>query len=358
MSLRKRGGHWHYRFKYKRQEYTGNTNLAATPQNKNAALAIKIEALGALKKGKLPAEKIETIRFCDAVMKFLPWAKIQYRAHPNSYMRIKTSLSSALNFMSKLPVCAIDPAKVDDYKTWRGKEHQVRDITIRHDLHALSVFFKYAIRHHWASVNPIKEVEIPSDSDAERIHPLSIQEEAEYFRRACKYPDLHDVCRLMINQGVRPEEATTLAKSDVDFEKGTIHITRGKSKAARRYLDMTTESREILKRRMNGPSQWIFPSKRKPNSHIGRINSAHDSLVAKAAREGVVINWVPYDCRHTFATRIAETGTDLVTLASLLGHGSTRCVYKYVHPTTEHKKRAMKKYDRTITMAKRKSSSK
>ena len=35
-----------------------------------------------------------------------------------------------------------------------------------------------------------------------------------------RYPNLHDVCRLMITQGVRPEEATSFAKKDVDFENG------------------------------------------------------------------------------------------------------------------------------------------
>ena len=60
-----------------------------------------------------------------------------------------------LSYMGKLAVSAIDRAKIDDYKTWRADKHEVRDITIRHDLHALSAFFKCAIRHHWASADPI-----------------------------------------------------------------------------------------------------------------------------------------------------------------------------------------------------------
>jgi len=300
MSLRAKYGKWNYRFEYRGREYTSNTELDATPQNRREAEEIESDYLKELKKGKRPTHEIEITPFCEAVAKFLVAAQVKYRAHPNSFKRIKTSLSSALVYFDKEPVCAIDAAGVDNYKTWRGTEHEVRDITIRHDLHALSVFFQYAIRHHWAVENPIDRVEIPSDADAERIHVLTAEEEEDYFRRAKRFPNLHDVGRLMINQGMRPEEVTVLAKADVHLATGVIHVCRGKSKAAKRDLNMTTESREILERRMKGDSPWIFPSARKPGWHIGRINSAHDSIVAKAAEEGVVIDFVPYDFRPYF----------------------------------------------------------
>jgi integrase len=356
MSQRKRSGKWHYRFKYKGQEYTGSTDLAATPQNMREAGEIEAEALRSLKKGKLPTAKIEFITFRDAVQKFLLWAEAEYRAHPNSFKRIRTSLSSALEKFNKAPVSAIDGAEIDDYKTWRATKHEVRDITIRHDLHALSVFFAYAIRHHWASSNPIEEVKIPSDAEAERIHVLTYEEESDYFRRAAKHPDLFDVGRIMVNQGCRPEEVTQLAKKDVNLETNKLFVC-SKTRAGRRHLDMTAETREILERRMKGDSPWIFPSKKKRGSHIGRINSAHDRLVAEAAKEGIAIDYVPYDLRHTFATRAAQAGIDLPTLASLLGHGSTRCLHKYVHPTAEHKSAAMKRFDRAIRRGKQQSRS-
>lgn len=356
MSLRKRSGKWHYRFKFKGQEYSGSTDLDATPQNKGDAGEIETEARKQLKIGKRPASELEVIQFTAAVPKFSAWAKNKYRAHPNTFKRIMSSLSSALVRFDKLPVSAIDAAKVDDYQTWRAEEHEVRDITIRHDLHALSTFFQYAVRHHWALSNPIEEVDIPSDAEAERIHVLTSVEEDDYFRRAARLPDLHDVGRLMINQGMRPEEVTSLAKPNVNFQTGKIYVARGKTKAAKRHLDMTTESRQILERRMAGASKWIFPSKKKRGSHICRINSAHDRIVAEAAKDGVLIEFVPYDFRHTFATRaVTEDGIDLATLAALLGHGSIRCVYKYVHPTDEHKCAAMKRIDRRIKRLKKKS---
>lgn len=119
-------------------------------------------------------------------------------------------------------------------------------------------------------------------------------------------------------------------------------------------LDMTTESREIIGRRMNGDSRWIPPSDRLHGSHIGRLNSVHDRIMAEAEKDGIDLLFVMYDLRHTFATRMAIDGTDLTTLAQILGHSSIRCVKKYVHPAADHKKRAMKRYDRTMKRAKQK----
>jgi site-specific recombinase XerD len=43
------------------------------------------------------------------------------------------------------------------------------------------------------------------------------------------------------------------------------------------------------------------------------------------------LHFVLYEFRHTFATRMGESGVDAITLAKLLGHGSLRTVLRYCH---------------------------
>src|SRR5438132_1556625 len=91
---------------------------------------------------------------------------------------------------------------------------------------------------------------------------------------------------------------------------------------------------------------------RKPGKHIARLNGAHDRLCEKAKKASVSLTFVLYDFRHTFATRLAQAGIDLATLAAILGHSSIRIVQRYVHPTAEHKRSAMLRYDEILKIQK------
>jgi integrase len=140
----------------------------------------------------------------------------------------------------------------------------------------------------------------------------------------------------MLNHRLRPAEALSLAKNDVDLDRGQIHSRYGKTRAAHRTLDLITDSRRVLAARVNPSSPWIFPSGQRVGKHLGKMNSAHDRLCAKAG-----LHFVLYDFRHTFATRMAQAGVDLSSLAAILGHESIRIVQRYVHVTAEHKRQAM-----------------
>ena len=57
-----------------------------------------------------------------------------------------------------------------------------------------------------------------------------------------------------------------------------------------------------------------------------------------------------YDFRHTFATRAAESGMPVATLAKILGHADLRSVMKYVHVRQEAQDRAMAVFEESTTM--------
>ena len=262
----------------------------------------------------------------------------EHRDHENTPKRLRTSFASLLRFFGSKPVPSIIEGPINDYMAWRRMEHQVKEITVRHDLHALSKFFGYAIGHNWAKRNPVQGIEIPSDADSVRMYILTQAEEMSYFQTATSeftitikgiihnhgpFRDLHDVGRLILLQGNRPEEIYNLQRADVDLEKGKFCVRKGKSRAARRELQLP-ESREILARRLSMPaSPWEFPSPKRAGLPITKLNGSREKVL-----EATGLSFVLYDLRHTFATRAAERGMPLPLLAKILGHANMRSIEK------------------------------
>lgn len=91
----------------------------------------------------------------------------------------------------------------------------------------------------------MRGVEIPSDKDAVRIHVLSATEESLYFEAATRYPALHHLGRLMINQGCRPEEILALQVGDVDLERSRLAIRIGTSSGPPAIAAHIGESRDL-----------------------------------------------------------------------------------------------------------------
>lgn len=373
MPLRKRDGMWHYRFWVDGHEYTKSTDLAATERNRNAAARKEAKDRELVITGRAHELKLEVKSFNDAAREFLQWARGEYTAHPATARRLDVSFASLKKFFGKRPVSIVLSGHVNDYKSWRRSEHGVREVTIRHDLHALSKAYRYFISHNWARANPVKREDIPSDKDAVRMHVLTAAEEMLYFAAAGEGSALYDSGRLILNQGCRPDEILQLRPDDVDLERGRVSIRDGKSRAARRHLKLTTESREICVRRLSLGEPWLFPGKR-PGSRLTKLNGVHGRILDALAvckcghrsqehedgkcrcgcaefREASRLAFVMYDFRHTFATRAAEAGMPVASLAAILGHSDLRSVMRYVHVRQDAQDRAMLDFERTTIAA-------
>lgn len=325
---------WHYRFQVEGRTYYGPTGLAGTARNKIVAMRIETEVRRAVLDGRADTLKLDARPFDEAAELFLKWAEGEHRDRPATARRLAVSFTSLKAFFGTRIVHTISPGLVEDYKSTRRTKHEVRDVTLRHDLHALSKFFRYAIKHNWARENPVSQVSIPSDADAIRMHVLTEEEEFRYFEAAKRYPNLYDVARLILLQGMRPEEVMTLRQEDVDFGKGRLFIRRGKTAAARRTLKLRPETLTILQKRCDG-GDWVFPGKKAGNP-ITKLNNSHEKVLSATS-----LRFVLYDLRHTFATRTAQRGVDLATLAAILGHSGIRLVQRYVHVTQAHQDAAM-----------------
>src|SRR6478752_4690211 len=87
---------------------------------------------------------------------------------------------------------------------------------------------------------------------------------------------------------------------------------------------------------------WVWPAPTR-SGHIepSSLRKQHTNAFATIAKEASKRNEKPmrpfvlYSLRHTFLTRLGESGCDAWTLARIAGHASIGISARYVHPTEE-----------------------
>jgi integrase len=138
---------------------------------------------------------------------------------------------------------------------------------------------------------------------------------------------------------VRPEECYRLVWDSITWENGrngTLLVTHGKTKAARRVVPMTPKVRHTLETRWDTcgrPTEgYVWPAPTK-SGHIelSTLKKQH----SRALRLSKVRPFVPYSLRHTFLTRLGQSGCDVWTLARIAGHSSIAISARYVHPSED-----------------------
>lgn len=240
---------------------------------------------------------------------------------------------------------------VEDFKSARKLERIqwannrfVTGATVNRALTTLKLLFHQAERSGYAVKNPVVGVSMfrePLDS----MRVISFEEQAAYLAEASQ--PLHDIAKIILDTGMRPEEVFRMRVENLDFKLKAIFNPHGKTKAARRTIPMTDDARSLLELRVKEATKlgtpYVFPSPHYVQRPIGSVKKAHS---AAAERANIKRHFRLYDLRHTFATRAVASGTDLPTLSSLLGHASILMTMRYVHPAAEQKRTAMEKFEK------------
>lgn len=257
------------------------------------------------------------------------------------------------------------PVNVTVFDVQKYREHLLaagrKPAGLNRRLASLRTFFAWAMANDLATTNPAAPVQ--GQSEVRRPpKALSAQEVYRLQRTAAEQRQLavakadgassptviaawrdEALLNLLLYTGLRVGEAAALRLDDLVLgeRSGKVIVRSGKGRKYRE-LPLHKEARQALaaylKVRPSGEDDHLFLGQRGPLGSRGIQMQL--AALGKAAEVAVT----PHVLRHTFGTRLLrEAGTDLVTVAALMGHASIATTQIYTQPGEADMIRAVEK---------------
>ncbi len=271
--------------------------------------AIKEEFL----QGKVTQEEKRPIYFVELADLYTEdYAKVNKKSWKTDVSYIKGMRE---HFKDKL-INSITPQDVEQYKKKRIKEG-VKLTTVNKCLQILSKMINLAISWRYLKHNPVKEVKKYPEEPFRRKRVLSPEEEERLFT-AIIPSHLRSMIRIFLNTGLRRKELFQLTWGNVNFESHQIFISDTKTSRSR-YIPMNeTVYAELKALNPNGIRKGLVFVNPKTVKAFVDIRRAFYG----ACRRAKIDNLILLDLRRTFATRLLESGVDIISVGQLLGHTS------------------------------------
>lgn len=239
----------------------------------------------------------------------------------------KTSLKflkgKTLRFIKRSDLERVKTARAET-KTKHGKER--KPATIVKEMSYISGVFSMAVDDDLCEYNPCSRVSMPK---FDNVMDLILREEnEEAFFSSFDSQWTADICKMVLNTGLRQKDIMFLTKFQVDLADGVIRRTQGKTKR-RVEIPLNDEAREILERRVQSEAgEYLFPS-----PVTGKPGGSVRHTMQRACQRAEIPIVTIRDLRRTFGTRLHEKGYDDTTVAQLLGHADLRSIHRYKRGT-------------------------
>ena len=202
--------------------------------------------------------------------------------------------------------------------------------TYRQVLAALKFLYCITLGRPW-------EVErIPFPRRPRDVFPRVVgREQLVHFFAALRSPKYRVLFLTCYAAGLRISEACALRVEDIDSRRMVIRVRYAKG-SKQRYTVLSPQLLVALREywKIARPPEWMFPGQGK--SLFICPNTARQVFRAACDKVGLGTWCTPHTLRHSFATHLLESGTQLVVIQALLGHSSIRTTTAYTHVRTDH----------------------
>lgn len=269
-----------------------------------------------LKEHPLSQENIDAFRHFQSILLLKGYSKSTIRTYCNEFHFL-------LRNLRENPVDALGKEHVQSYLLWLMQRKGYSEAHVHTAVNALKFYFEQVAGRE-------KEFyDLPRPKKPSKLPDILAEEEMLSLILGTK--NLKHRCLLMTSYsaGLRVSELVGLKITDIDSRRMMIHIRNGKGKKDR-MVPLSERLLEALREyyRQYHPREYLFEGE---GGGQYSARSAQEVLAQAKKKMGITKKGSIHMLRHSYATHLLESGTDIRYIQALLGHESLMTTMRYTH---------------------------
>jgi integrase/recombinase XerC len=274
--------------------------------------------------------------------KFFTYLSSERRLSLHTFTNYRRDLQHAVTFCTKQQIAHwrdVDSHHVRAFVSWRHRAG-LGGRSIQRNLSALRSFYNYLLREAVVTHNPVVGVSAPQS-----VRKLPAVLDVDQVGRLLEIPLENVLARrdraimeLIYSSGLRLAELVRLDVRDVDIADATVRITGKGNKArlvpvgrhARTALEDWLKERTVL---VAAQQQAMFVGRRGQRLSPRAVQLR---LRGWSLKQGMGMAVHPHQLRHSFASHILESSSDLRAVQEMLGHADISTTQIYTHLNFQH----------------------
>ena len=278
---------------------------------------------------------------------------------PHTCTNYRRDLNQFRNYLANQGIESWKQVGYSEVSGFAAQRHRQgrKSRTIQRELSSIRSFYQFLIRNALVAKNPALEVSapksdrpLPKTCDAETIDRLlSVHDDSDGLQ-------VRDVAifELIYSSGLRLAELINIDLDDIDLPQQQLVVTGKGNKT--RHLPIGSKAVSAVKRWLklrqdftrDSQQSALFLSKQGKRISPRNVQSRLNRLIRRQALDQ---HLSPHTLRHSFATHMLESSSDLRAVQELLGHVNIATTQVYTHLDFQHLARV---YDSAHPRAKRK----
>ncbi len=274
-------------------------------------------------------------------------------------MDLEKGFIAFLHKEGKYEVGEVTRDDIRSYLDYTAASRGNSNITRARKLAAIKSFFNYLVENEGLEANPAasirspkipwKEPEYLTNEECSRF----LEVIASKAKRSVLKRDMA-IAIIFLNDGLRVSELTELKIADVDLYNDQIKVTRKGNKE--QYLPLNREAARALENYLSS----------RPSSDNDRLfTGGNGHSLSRRYVYGIMRRYLdlaginkdkhgPHILRHTFCTRLHQSGVNPFTIQNLAGHKSLNTTMRYIKIEDREQADAINKLEFGISFRKRK----